>query len=137
MESVNNPQNTWEMFAMKFDSPHEKDAYECIGSFIMKFEAMQESIRYFLKKMIHRNGLKDLALFEILVSDATAFPLLNYFKATVNHLFEDQLKDTDVLKHFNEICGEIERAMGQRNNIAHGYWYFVGWFDHPPDFYCA
>lgn len=99
------------------------ELYQAIGKCSVKFEhvtfAMQQAIIF----MLHKGGLNNQRLANVLLADLTAYPLKSIFQAMVPE--SSQLSTTE-----QAICDKIfartQKLIERRNDIIHSTW-FVGW----------
>lgn len=103
---------------------HRK-TFECIGQFVVVFENMVENMRYLLSRTLRNNGLKKNDLFDILISDATAAPLLSYLKAFIKSQYPEEMKDTSNSEFISKLSKDIIASITLRNDIVHAHWYFA------------
>ena len=108
----------------EIDNIHKK-TFECIGQFVVVFENMVENMRYLLSRILKDNGLKENDLFDILVSDTTAGPLLNHLNAFIKSQYSEELSDKNNSDFMSKLSKDIIKAITLRNDIVHAHWYFA------------
>jgi len=99
------------------------ELYQAIGKCSVKFEhvtlAMQQAIIF----LLHKGGLKNQRLANVLLADLTAYPLKSIFQAMVP-------ESSQLSREEQVICDKIftrtQKLIEQRNDIIHSTW-FVGW----------
>jgi len=107
------------------------ELYQAIGKCTVKFEHVTASMRNAVTFLLHKGGLRNQRLAQVLLSDLTAYPLKSIFQAMVP---ESNKLATEEMKICDNIFSRTQKLIQRRNNIIHSTWY-VGWASpHDTDF---
>lgn len=107
--------------------------YNQIGKFVVEFEAMLLSVKEFVIENIEERLLKDIIPIDILMYDATAYPLSEYFKGVAIFLLDMKIMSlhrkapkivldsykSSTKELINEISKQIKKSGELRNDLIH------------------
>ncbi len=104
----------------------EKDTdrlYRSVGKFVVEFEHVCSALQAGIVFILHRSGLHDQNISQILLAGINADPLRTLFESLVNETQSLSKTDTKILK---STLNRFQRLTEQRNNVVHSVW-FIGW----------
>lgn len=98
-----------------------------IGKFVVWFERINMAINESIHAIAEKKGIKDndFIYIEILLHDATAYSMMNYFKGYVIHYFEKDMEDPKISKSFHKIMEYLKDVIEFRNILLHSTFHFL------------
>jgi hypothetical protein len=100
-----------------------KDWYAALGQFVVQFEHVCKNMETCIIFALHGDGLRNQNLAQALLTDLTAAPLHQSFRAIVAELRKN---DTEDLRILDNVSKRVEKLIEDRNEVVHRTW-FVGW----------
>lgn len=110
--------------AIKKYKRRTKEFTSSYGEFAFNFEAVCLKMKSIIEAIFLANGLKEETKFvKILLHDSTAFPLLNYLKASIFEHYKVDLENNKPLQRkISIIFNKLLECIELRNNLIHSYW---------------
>jgi hypothetical protein len=105
---------------MNHGHDHE-DVYSAIGRYMVAFSDLIRNMRELMERRLAHSPYQDDALPRIVLAGAAADGIQKAFFGMCRHLREDDDSNEDKVE--GVIRTEVQRAMSERNDIAHGDWF--------------
>lgn len=105
----------------KQDTAENKSIYERLGRIVSDFESLVLQLKMCIYTLLILNGLKDLAHARILLSDQTAYPILQKLRSMVAHHYTDRKTEA---RHIGKLFSQTASLIEHRNFMLHGSWFF-------------
>jgi len=101
------------------ESPANDDLSKKLGSFVMVFEDLNQSMLADIRTILLKNGLKNEAIQEIILSDLTAEPIRSMLQSLCAEVLNP---DTEEMKILSKVFKEIQDLIKIRNEVVHSVW---------------
>ncbi len=99
------------------------EVYQAIGKCSVKFEHVTFTMQQAITFLLHKGGLKNQRLANVILADLTANPLKSIFQAMIPESSELSQEESNIC---DKIFFRTQKLIERRNDIIHSTW-FVGW----------
>jgi hypothetical protein len=106
----------------KFET-QTNEIYQEIGRFAVQFEMFSHGLQTGIQNVLHKAGLANHNLTNIILADQTARPLKMMLQAMLAEIGNYDDTDRSIV---NIIFAEVDSIIEKRNEIIHSTW-FIGW----------
>jgi hypothetical protein len=99
------------------------EIYRAIGKYCVSFEHVTHAMQFGITFLLHKGGLANQRLAQIMLAELTAYPLKSILQAIIGEL---AASSPDNQKICDKIFSRVGKLIEQRNDIMHST-LFVGW----------
>jgi hypothetical protein len=98
----------------------DSEFYEHFGRFCVDFEQLCRSMESCIRIILHKEGLANSSVHEVLLSGYTAEPL----RALLQNLVGETLANTNKERALcSKVFSRIQKLIDERNDLLHGKWF--------------
>jgi hypothetical protein len=101
----------------------EEEFHQSLGQFCADFELVCHSMEVCIRAILHKNGLVNSDIQEILLSGSTAEPLAKLLQSLTNQTLP---MDDNKRAIFNKVFKKIRDLTEHRNSLIHAKWFTYG-----------